>query len=129
MTKFRDPVKHRRWSRPGQIMYQEYLHYTKNQVFPLRISSVIVTKVRRKLQIWSHLRKKSLMENFIFCPVLHNVIRFNITTTIIYSSKNFVINYLKIKIINKFLYNLQLLYFDRIDFLEGVDVSKTSKSK
>ena len=69
------------------------------------------------------------MENFIFCPVLHNVIRFNITTTIIYSSKNFVINYLKIKIINKFLYNLQLLYFDRIDFLEGVDVSKTSKSK
>ena len=69
------------------------------------------------------------MENFIFCAVLHNVIRFNITTTIIYSSKNFVINYLKIKIINKFLYNLQLLYFDRIDFLEGVDVSKTSKSK
>ena len=69
MTKFRDPVKHRRWSRPGQIMYQEYLHYTKNQVFPLRISSVIVTKVRRKLQIWSHLRKKSLMENFIFCKL------------------------------------------------------------
>ena len=24
---------------------------------------------RRKLQIWSHLLKKSLMENFIFCAV------------------------------------------------------------
>ena len=24
---------------------------------------------RRKLQIWSHLLKKSLMENFIFCVV------------------------------------------------------------
>ena len=24
---------------------------------------------RRKLQIWSHLLKKSLMENFIFCEV------------------------------------------------------------
>ena len=26
-------------------------------------------KVRRKLRIWSHLLKKSLMENFIFCVV------------------------------------------------------------
>ena len=34
--------------------------------FPLRISSVNVT---RKLQIWSPLLKKSLMENFIFCAV------------------------------------------------------------
>ena len=25
--------------------------------------------MRRKLQIWSHLLKKSLMENFIFCAV------------------------------------------------------------
>ena len=27
-------------------------------------------QIRRKLQIWSHLLKKSLMENFIFCAVL-----------------------------------------------------------
>ena len=27
-------------------------------------------QIRRKLQIWSHLLKKSLMENFIFCTVL-----------------------------------------------------------
>ena len=26
-------------------------------------------KIRRKLRIWSHLLKKSLMENFIFCAV------------------------------------------------------------
>ena len=27
-------------------------------------------RIRRKLRIWSHLLKKSLMENFIFCAVL-----------------------------------------------------------
>ena len=37
--------------------------------FPLRISSVYVTK-STWMQIWSHLLKKSLMENFIFCAVL-----------------------------------------------------------
>ena len=26
-------------------------------------------KIRRKMRIWSHLLKKSLMENFIFCAV------------------------------------------------------------
>ena len=30
-------------------------------------------QIRKKLRIWSHLRKKSLMENFIFCAgyVIH----------------------------------------------------------
>ena len=32
-------------------------------------------------------------------------------------------------IINKFLYNLQMLYHDRTDVSEGIDVNKTSKSK
>ena len=27
-------------------------------------------QMRNKLRIWSHLLKKSLMENFFFCPVL-----------------------------------------------------------
>ena len=31
----------------------------------------IYDQIRRKLRIWSHLLKKSLMENFIFCAVLH----------------------------------------------------------
>ena len=29
-------------------------------------------QIRRKLRIWSHLLKKSLMENFIFCPLWCN---------------------------------------------------------
>ena len=29
-------------------------------------------QIRRKLRIWSHLLKKSLMENFIFCAVNNN---------------------------------------------------------
>ena len=65
---------------------------TKNQSSSFRISSINVNKaagntvqknevsvkdffskcdqIRRKLRIWSHLLKKSLMENFIFCAVL-----------------------------------------------------------
>ena len=39
---------------------------TKNESFPLRISKDFC----RFLRIWSHLLKKSLMENFIFCEVL-----------------------------------------------------------
>ena len=41
----------------------------KKLSFPLRTSSLNVTKIRRKLRIWSHLLEKSLMENFIFCAV------------------------------------------------------------
>ena len=40
----------------------------KKWSFPLRISSVNVIK-SRKLRIWSHLLKKPLLENFIFCAV------------------------------------------------------------
>ena len=31
-------------------------------------------------------------------------------------------------IINKFLYELQMLYYDRIDISEGIDISQTSGS-
>ena len=44
-------------------IWKRSLHEKSN--FPLRISLVNVTKSR----IWSHLQKKSLMENFIFCAV------------------------------------------------------------
>ena len=30
-------------------------------------------QIRRKLRIWSHLLKKSFMENFIFCAVILEV--------------------------------------------------------
>ena len=41
------------------------LPFHKNWSFPLRISSVNVTKLR----IWSNLLKKSLTENFMFCAL------------------------------------------------------------
>ena len=41
----------------------------KKWSFPLRISSVNVTKFASFLRIWSHLLKKSLMGHFIFCAV------------------------------------------------------------
>ena len=31
-------------------------------------------QIRRKMQIWSHLLKKSLLENFIFCAVYCKVL-------------------------------------------------------
>ena len=43
---------------------------TQKMKFPLRISSVNVAK--SAVPIWSHLLKKSLMENFIFCAVTAN---------------------------------------------------------
>ena len=45
-------------------------HCTKRLSFPLRISSVNVTKSAvRKLQIWSDLLKKFLLEGFMFCAL------------------------------------------------------------
>ena len=41
----------------------------QKMMFQLKIYSVNVTKIRSFLRIWSHLLKKSLMENFIFCTV------------------------------------------------------------
>ena len=50
---------------PGPIFLRLILHTTKKKRFQLRISSVNVTK-SSFLRIWSHLLKKSLIENFIF---------------------------------------------------------------
>ena len=38
-------------------------------------------QIRRKLRIWSHLLKKSLIENFIFCAEFYSI--FNICSTVI----------------------------------------------
>ena len=37
--------------------------------FSIKDSSSKCDQIHRKLRIWSHLLKKSLMENFIFCAV------------------------------------------------------------
>ena len=42
-------------------------HYTKNEVSHQEF--VLYDQIRRKLRIWFHLLKKSLMENFIFSVV------------------------------------------------------------
>ena len=44
---------------------RDFFTLHKKWSFPLWISTV-------NLRIWSYLRKKSLMENFIFCVVSHN---------------------------------------------------------
>ena len=44
------------------------LHCTKNEVFHKDFFSKC-DQVRRNLRIWSHLLKKTLMENFFFCSV------------------------------------------------------------
>ena len=43
-------------------------HHTKME-FSIKDFSGKYDQIRRKLQIWSHLLKKSLMENFTFCTV------------------------------------------------------------
>ena len=45
-------------------------HFTKNEVFHFHFFSKC-EQIHSFLQIWSHLLKKSLMENFIFCAVRH----------------------------------------------------------
>ena len=37
--------------------------------FPIKDFFGKYDQIRRKLRIWSHLLKKSLIENFIFCAV------------------------------------------------------------
>ena len=53
------------------------LHYTKTEVFIKGFFSKykeIQIEQGMKLRIWSHLLKKSLMQNFIFCAVGNIVI-------------------------------------------------------
>ena len=45
------------------------LHCPKNEV-SINIFFSKFDQIRRKLRIWSHILKKFLMENLIFCAVL-----------------------------------------------------------
>ena len=40
--------------------------------FDIKDFNSICDQICQKLRIWSHLLKKSLMENFIFCAVIVN---------------------------------------------------------
>ena len=52
----------------SQIKYTESL--LKKLKFSIKDFFCKCDQIRRKLRIWSHLLKKSLMDNFIFCAVL-----------------------------------------------------------
>ena len=68
---------------------KNYTQCTKNEVSIKDFFSKC-DQIRRKLQIWSHLLKKSLMKNFIFCEVTsifnemskHEDYRFRITVSV-----------------------------------------------
>ena len=51
-------------------------HYTVQKMkFSIKDFFIKYDQIRSKLRIWSHLLKKSLMENFIFCAVIAKSIR------------------------------------------------------
>ena len=62
-------------------------HCTKKWSFPLGISSVNASKSAVFLRIWSHLLRKSLIENFIFCAVWISYIMLSSDMKITYQSK------------------------------------------
>ena len=48
----------------------QYYYVTAQKMeFSIKDFFIKCDQIRRKLQIWSHLLKKSLMDNFIFCAV------------------------------------------------------------
>ena len=47
----------------------QIINTAQKMKFSIKYFSSKCGQIRRKLQIWSHLLKKSLMENFIFCAV------------------------------------------------------------
>ena len=51
-------------------IFQIALH--KKMKFAIKDFFSKFVQIRRKLRIWSHLRKKSLTGNFIFCAVLYH---------------------------------------------------------
>ena len=55
--------------KPGMILSAQKMKFSITNFFSK------CNQIQRKLQIWSHLFKKSLMENFIFCVVLEFVFR------------------------------------------------------
>ena len=50
--------------------YVNYDYTAQKMMFSIKDFFSKRNQIRRKLRIWSHLLKKSLMENIIFCTVL-----------------------------------------------------------
>ena len=47
-----------------------FVHTEQKMKFSIKNFFINCDQIPRKLQIWSHLLEKSLMENFIFCIIL-----------------------------------------------------------
>ena len=58
-----------------------YIYTAQKLKFSIKDFFSKCDQIGRKLRIWSHLLKKSLMENFIFCVVLH-IIRSTVVLTV-----------------------------------------------
>ena len=65
-------MKHLSILRKCQIFnnYVNYDYTAQKMMFSIKDFFCKRNQIRRKLRIWSHLLKKSLMENIIFCTVL-----------------------------------------------------------
>ena len=50
-------------------LFLSHLHHCPKTKFSMKDFFSKRDQIRRKLRIWSHLLKKSLMKNFIFCAV------------------------------------------------------------
>ena len=60
----------------GKIPKVWYFYTAQKMKFSIKDFFSKCQQIRSFLRIWSHLLKKSLMENFIFCAVLHLSVSF-----------------------------------------------------
>ena len=64
------------------------LKYCTKMKFSIKVFLSKCDQIRRKLQLWPHLLKKCLMQNFIFCAVKSTEPRYNYINTD-FETKNF----------------------------------------
>ena len=97
------------------------LHYTKMK-FSIKEFFSKCDQIHRKLQIWSHLLKKSLMENFIFCGELRlfatEILRYQCNSshfgfTCVFFLKNLTFLFWRLKAIKRNLYLKENLFIAR----------------
>ena len=81
----------------------EQAHTAQKMKFSIKDLFSKCDQIRRKLRIWSHLLKKSLMENFIFCAVIQVHANFLLTAYGFYSFQYNVRRKIKKSNINKLL--------------------------
>ena len=62
------------YPRSNQIIKNKNMHFTKEMEFSIKDFFSKCDQIGRKLLIWSHLLKKSLMKNFIFCAVMSAIL-------------------------------------------------------